>query len=145
MPAKSKPFDISTMRRAAEYRWCELAREGRDPLRARVRSLSIGEVERIPYSKDTQFQEAFQAIAPYVVEWNLTAENLTTGKEEDVPAPAEAGWETLTLLNHAEAIWIINQVRHGHLFQTDAEGKASRPSGITRVLPNGHDSAAATA
>ena len=142
MPAKRKTFDLSTVRRVAEYRWCELPREGRDPLRARVRRLSIGEVGSIPYTKDTQFQEAFESIAPYVAEWNLIAEDIASGDEVPVPPPAEAGWEVLTLLSHVEAIWLINQVRLGHLLQTDAEGKALRPSGTTPASPNGHDSAA---
>ncbi len=92
------------------------APEGSEPLTAKVQvNIPFLQLDAIPRGNEATFQDIFEGIARYVGEWNLTAEDLETGKVEPVPPPAEAGWEVLQCLDHMQAIWLIDKVRYGYL------------------------------
>jgi hypothetical protein len=153
--------DVSRYQRPARYRWFEYSEmpgleEGQEPLRVKLRSnLSFMELDQIPFSAGVSYTELFQAIAPYVVEWNVQRTVIETGEMEAVPPPAEAGWEVLQVLDHIEANWVAEQVKYGYLATaedaknaaealrkalTDAKKNGSRGSGTTPVPSNAEDS-----
>lgn len=119
----TEPFDISSLQRAPRYVWREVEREDADPLRVKVKDLSIAETNSIPALLRTQLSESLQVIAPFIVEWNFTAINTLTGKEVAVPPPAEVGWEVLELLEESEAGAILSWLKYPHVMKTEVEKK----------------------
>lgn len=153
MPKKKAGIvDLARYRRPARYReftYDEMPglEDGAEPLRVTVQSnLSFAELDAIPYGAGTPYVDVFKAIAPYVTAWNVQRVVHETGQLEDVPPPAEVGWEILQVLDHLEANWLMDKVKFGYLaVAADAEAaqkalrealerakkNASRPSGPT--------------
>lgn len=131
MPTKKKaepePFDLSSLRRATRYVWREVEREDDIPLRVKLRDLSMGETNAIPLTLKTPLTEALEHIAPYVVEWSLTAERTDTGEIVDVPPPAEVGAEVFDLLKTEEAGAILSWLKFPQQMRSADEKKESTP------------------
>ena len=126
MPSKKAApvFDISQYQPLARYHWREIEREDAAPLRVRLRDLSIGQTNAIPYGLKVPLTDAFAVIAPYVAEWDLRAVNTATGEEVDVPPPAEAGPGVLELLDSATGALLVTWLKAPHAMQAAAEKKS---------------------
>lgn len=136
---------VTGYRRAPRYRDFKLpsAEEGAEPLRVTVQSnLSFGQKGDI--SARGTFQDLFEQIAPYVIEWNYTALNHKTGLIEAVPPPAEGGPDALAVLDEAEVIWLAGVVKSGHLPQSEDDVETQKndfgPSESGPDAPNSPDS-----
>jgi hypothetical protein len=82
------PFDFTSLREAKHYIWREIERSNeKPPLRVKLLDLNIREAEAIPAGTRTPLKDSLQVVYRYVVEWDLEAENLQTGKTVAVPAP----------------------------------------------------------
>lgn len=142
MPAKKgkqavtvveKPvIDVSRYARPLRYREFTYSdmpglEEGQTPLTIKARSnLSFDEIDAIPFRTGVPYSDLFQSIAPHIVGWNVRRTVLETGIDEDVPPPAEAGWEVLQVLDHIEANWVAEQVKFGYLATAeDAQNAAA--------------------
>jgi hypothetical protein len=128
MPTKKKPtpiFDISRVAPEARYHWREIEREDRDPLRVKVLDLNIAQTEAIPYGMNVPLKDAFVAIAPYVVEWDLRLVDKESGDTVDVPPPAEYGPEVLDLLDTAAGIRLVSWLKAPHVMQAAQEREAA--------------------
>lgn len=121
-------FDISQFREETRYVWRDIEREAASPLRVKLRDLSIRQTNEIPWGLNVTLQESFKAIAQYVVEWSLEAENIETGDTVSVPPPAVAGWEVFELIGNTEASHIINWLKIPHYMKAEAEKKLQKPS-----------------
>ena len=92
--------------------------DGAQPFSARIRShLTFGQIDAIPHPllEGTRYAEIEQAIAPYVVGWNVLAENIETGEVEPVPPPAEAGPEAFKCVSGFEVQWLAIQLKQTSL------------------------------
>lgn len=107
-----RPKPVISLREAKRYVWRTVDRmEDRGILKFKVLDLNVLESEEIPTGIRVPLRDAAKKIAPYIVEWDLVAEDLTTGKEVPVPVPnasdpeatriAGAGneWELLFILD----------------------------------------------
>lgn len=134
------PIDIAALladlRRPANYIWREIEREGEDaaPLRVKVLDLTTKQTEDIPWGTRVKLRESYEAIAPYVVAWDLRAENIRTGEMIDVPPPAEAGPEVFELLTNAEGSALVNWLKVPTYMKAELE-KKSQPSTSTSKRP----------
>lgn len=101
------------------------AAEGAEPFRATiVTSLTFAEIAAIPLNSETTWPELFQAIAPYVTEWNAMGRNLETGEYEPLPPPAEAGPDVLRGVSTETSIFLATSLKTVHLKQPGtAEGE----------------------
>ena len=145
MPRKNaktpEPVEITGYRVRPRYRdvtcdWYELD-EGEEPFTATIRTnLTFDQLNAIPAGKDVTFEEVWQEIAPYVVGWNLVAENMSTGTVEPVPPPSEAGPIAFRALDSALSLWLIAQVRTAHLGGPERK-KEPTPSGSTPAPSDG--------
>lgn len=121
-------FDLTQFREERRYVWREIPREDGEPLRVKVLRLTLREVEDIPYSPTTPMRDVYAAIAPYVVEWNFTAENLTTGEVVPVPPPAEVGGEVFELMENIIGNEIAQWLKLPRFMERDEAKKASASS-----------------
>ncbi|MGB3305496.1 MAG: hypothetical protein WBA63_04865 [Thermomicrobiales bacterium] len=126
------PTPISAYQRKPRYKeyMLDLTDDGEqlEPLRVKVRSnLTFGELNDIPGGPDATFEEIFVAIAPHVIEWNASAMNAETGELEVVPAPAVAGPDALLVLDHLEALWLVQKVKYGYLGGDDRKKELTPP------------------
>lgn len=131
-----EPFDLSQLRAPRRYVWREIEREEDDPIRVKLLRLDMREAESIPYSKETPIKELHAAIAPFVAEWNFTAENQHTGEMIDVPPPAEIGGEVFELLDSSIGVEIATWLKLPNVMAQASEKKASTPSVTTDTPPN---------
>lgn len=145
------PLTLDSLREKKRYVWRTVDRlEDRGNLRFKALDLNVRESEAIPVTVRTPLREAAQAIAPYIVEWDLEAEDQNTGKNVPVPVPnasdpqatAIAGegneWELLFLLDDYTVnriiMWLKNpafmklQEKESEAEATKGEGKSSTPS-----------------
>jgi hypothetical protein len=100
-------FDIASLREVKHYFWREVDRgEDRPPLKVKLLDLNIREAEAIPSGIRTPLRDAMQAMADYVVEWDLQAEDTRTGKVVPVPAPGSAEAKQ----NYGEDAWQLFEV-----------------------------------
>lgn len=147
MPKKAKTvvdaasvFDISQYRDTARYYiWREIEREGQDPLRIKVQDLTVRQANDLAFPTTALLGDIYAAIAPYVVEWNLRAENLETGEIVDVPPPATLGPDAFELLPTSVATNIYLWLRTPWLMHSVTEKKASTPSTSTADPPSETD------
>lgn len=123
-------FDITKVQPEARYHWREIEREDREPLRVKVLDLNIAQTEVIPYGMKTPLRDAFEAIAPYVAEWDLRLVDKESGAVVDVPPPAEYGPDVLDLLDTATGIQLVSWLKAPHVMKAaqeradaDSEGK----------------------
>lgn len=127
----NEPFDITQFQRAKRYVWREIERpdsqenESLKPLRVKLLDLSIGQTNDIPLTMKTALSEVFPIIAPFVAEWDFTAENKQTGEVIPVPPPAEAGPEVFDLLATEEAGSILSWLKFPQQMRSAEEKKAS--------------------
>ena len=121
-------FDLTQIREERRYVWREIPREDGEPLRVKVLRLTLREVEDIPYSPTTPMRDVYAAIAPYVVEWNFTAENLNTGEVVPVPPPAEVGGEVFELMENIIGNEIAQWLKLPRFMERDEVKKASASS-----------------
>ena len=90
--------------------------DGEVPFTATIRTnLTFAQLEEIPSGDDATFPEVWEVIHPYVIAWNLMAEDASTGEIVDVPPPAEAGPDIAKMLEPQISYWLITQVRTAHL------------------------------
>lgn len=132
-------FDLSMFQEPKHYVWREIEREGQEPLRVKMQDLSIRQTNAIPWGLSVPLRDAFEAVAPYVVEWNFEAVNLETGETVSVPPPAEVGWEVFELLPNPVAGAIVNWLKIPFYMKTEAEKKASSGSTSTTDPPKNGD------
>jgi hypothetical protein len=139
-------FKLASLREAKRYVWRDIDRlEGRPPLRIKVLDLNIREAETIPVGLRTPLRDALKMCAPYVVDWNLEAEDLTTGKTIPVPAPGSGQaataitgegneWELLELLDDYTANRVILWLKNPAYMAV--QEKNSKPSGSGDASPD---------
>lgn len=84
-------------------------------------SIGIAETNAIPLGMKTPLPECLKVIAPHVVEWDLQAENLNSGKIIDVLARAEARWDVLELLSEEDAGTTISWLTFLHRMRAASE------------------------
>lgn len=127
-------------RRKKIYEYREFTKgEEPDALRVTIPvNLTFGELDEIPVR--SSYEELFDAIAPYVVAWNVVGINAETGAEEMVPPPAEAGRQVLPLLSRDEVEWIAARIKLGHLVDRDAVKKLLTPLATTDDSSSASDS-----
>ncbi len=147
MPARKKPvetpaafdavpeFDLALFRESAHYVIRDIPREDDEPLRVRVRDLSIRQTNAIPWGVNVPLRESFEHVAQYVVEWNLCAENVETGETVAVPPPAVVGWEVFELLPNSVGSDLVNWLKVPFFMKAEAEKKALTPSTSTTDPP----------
>lgn len=124
--------------REVECDWFELE-DGEVPFTATIRTnLTFAQLEEIPSGDNATFPEVWEVIHPYVIAWNLMAEDASTGEIVEVPPPAEAGPDVAKMLDAQMSLWLIAQVRMAHLGGIDRNEKVggdrkngSTPSGST--------------
>ena len=125
-------FDLSQYREQRRYVWREIEREDGPPLRVRIEDLSIRQTNDVPWGMDVSLKASMEAVAPYVVEWSLTAENLATGEIVAVPPPcSEAGWRVFELLPNSVAADIINWLKIPHYMKAEEIKKSQAASSST--------------
>lgn len=135
------------------YEWHEMPAEDGDedaPLRVQLQRLTVAEHEAIvPKDEKQKTANALGQAHQHITAWNLTAENIESGKIEPVPPPAELGEagtvaavEALLTINQAQ--WLYRRLLLGHALKVQDEKKALRLLGDTPESPNGRDSAAAS-
>lgn len=145
------PLTLDSLREKKRYVWRKVDRlDDRGILRFKALDLNVRESEAIPVTTRTPLREAAQAIAPYIAEWDLVAEDQNTGEEVPVPVPnasdpqatAIAGegneWELLFVLDDYTVnrliMWFKNpafmklQEKESEDEATKGEGKSSTPS-----------------
>lgn len=116
----------------------EWSPEGEEPFRATIiTSLSFAEIEAIPFSSETTYDEIFPTIAPYVVAWNAMGRNAETGEYEPLPAPADGGPEMLRKVEPRVTVFLASKLRTVHLGDQTVRPKALTPSGDTPAGRNG--------
>lgn len=128
--AAAPVFDLSQYREQRRYVWREIEREGDRPLRVKLLRLNLREVQEIPYKPSTPMAEVYQAIAPYVVDWDFQAVNLTTGETVDVPPPSEIGPGVFELMENTIgneiATWLLlPQIKQTALQKKDSTSSES--------------------
>lgn len=135
MPKKTAAPNVTGFRVRPRYRdvtcdWFDLE-DGEEPLKATIRTnLTFAQLEEIPSGDHVTFPEVWEVIYPYVVAWNVLAEDESTGDIVPVPPPAEAGPEVAKLLDAQMSLWLITQVRMAHLGGAERKN-GSAPSGGT--------------
>lgn len=117
------PFDLASLREAKHYVTRTIERlNDKPPITVKLLDLNIREAEAIPAGTRTPLKETMQAMAPFVTEWDMEAEDLRTGATVAVPAPgspeatAAVGegneWQLFELLDDVAAsniaIWLKN-------------------------------------
>lgn len=133
-------FDISQYRDTARYYiWREIERDDQEPLRIKVQDLTIRQANDLAFPATALLGDIYVAIAPYVVEWNLRAENLETGEIVDVPPPVTLGPEAFELLPTSVSTNIYFWLRSPWLMHAATEKKASTPSTSTTEPPSTSD------
>lgn len=137
--AEQPVFDLSQYREQRRYVWREIEREDGPALRVKLEDLSIRQTNGVPWGMDISLKASMEGVAPYVVEWNLTAENLATGEVVPVPAPAEAGWQVFELISNREAGDIINWLKIPHFMKAEEIKKSQAASSSTTELSSETD------
>lgn len=132
-------FDLSQFREQRRYVWREIEREGGEPLRVKLLRLTLREVEDIPYTATTPMRDVYAAIAPFVVEWNFTAENLETGEVVPVPPPAEVGGEVFELMENVVGNEIAQWLKLPRFMERDEQKKALASSENGEPPPSEND------
>lgn len=141
MPPRKKQdtapvFDLSMFQEPKVYVWREIEREGQDPLRVKMQDLSIRQTNAIPWGVAVPLRECFEAIAPYVTEWNFEAVNTETGELIPVPPPSQVGWEVFEMLPNSVGSDIINWLKVPHYMKLESEKKSSTASSNTTEASN---------
>ena len=130
------PFDLTSLQRVPHYVWREIEREDQEPLRVKLRDLSIRETNEIPIGASVKMSDVYPILAPYVVEWTLEALNTETGETIPVPPPAEAGWEVFELLNDEEGSAVLTWLKYPQAMKGLAQKKAQSSSTTTPTPAN---------
>lgn len=138
-PAQAPVFDLSQYREQRRYVWREIEREDDEPLRVKLLRLTLREVKAIPYSGTTPMSDIYKSIAPYVVDWNFRAENLTTGEVVDVPPPSVVGPEVLELMENVVGNEIAEWLLLPQIKQRSSQKKDSTSSEIGEPPPSDID------
>ena len=138
--ASAEVFDLSQFREEKRYVWREIEREGGEPLRVKLLRLTLREVEDIPYTTTTAMRDVYKAIAPYVAEWDFTAENLETGEVVPIPPPAEVGGDVFELMENTVGNEIAQWLKLPRFMERDELKKALASSENGEPPPSESDS-----
>lgn len=119
--------------------WIEPA-DGAERLWADVRSdIPLGVTDEIPFGQQHTHKEGWEAVAPWVVEWNAMGWDTATKTFQPVPAPAVGGPDVFRWLDPIVVEWLAFTLRTTYLnLVSDDQKKAS--SG-TESNPSDDDSA----
>ena len=105
---------------------------GGEPFRATiVTSLSFAEIEAIPFAGTTTYKEIFDAIHPYVLEWNALALNLETHEYEVAPPPATAGPDVFRTVDPLIASFLALSLKTVHQGNPEERQKKEQPASDT--------------
>lgn len=116
-----------------EALWPMWPEDGAEPFWADIRAnLTFADLDHIPVLGAT-FAEQWQAIAPWVVDWNAMAIDETTGEWAAVPPPAEAGPDALKTQPVSVTAFLVLCLKNG--YGTDIP-KGQRRSGATDATGN---------
>lgn len=136
--AAAPVFDIAQYRDTARYYvWREIEREDQEPLRVKLQDLTVRQTNDLAFGTDATMGDIYAAIAPYVVAWNLRAENLETGVVVDVPPPAEIGSDVFELLPNTVTLeiyfwlktpWLMRSAEKKEPDSTSSEPTEPQPS-----------------
>ncbi len=138
---KAKTVDYTSLKRARTYEWHEMeAAPGDDrpePLRVKLQRLTTREQESMPEGGITD-TEAMVTIAPFIAEWNLTAE---TGDGETVPVPVPSAVDDpadlmMQLLYFEERSWLYAELKMGAQLKVLREKKALMQFATTLASQN---------
>lgn len=106
--------------------------DGGQPFSARIRAhLTFGQMEEIPYGPGVAYRVIEDAIAPYVVGWNVMAENVESGQLEPVPPPAEAGVDAFKFIGGAEVEWLALELKTASLGSIDELNEREKNGTLT--------------
>jgi hypothetical protein len=114
--------------------------EGCEPLRATVRTnLTFDELDAIPVAVFVEdgtvmyrsTAEMRAAIAPYVLAWNIDADDVETGETVPVIPPAEAGPDVLRTVDPLITVWLASRLKTIHIPSKEDRGKDTPPSEAT--------------
>lgn len=98
-------------------------------------NLTYGEIDAIPYSRNALLQEAWEAMAPHVVAWNVSTIDPDTGEPVPVPPPAEGGWEVFSHLDAVETTWLLQLLKFAHLVPEEGEEERAKISAESASMP----------
>lgn len=100
--------------------------EGIEPFRATiVCSLSFDQIGMIKVGSGASYNDLFESIAPYVLDWNAEAFNVETKQWEPIDAPAVGGANVLSAVDPSIAYFLAAKLREVYL------GGDDRPKGLT--------------
>lgn len=104
--------------------WPQLAAdEGEIGLWAEVRDdLTFAQINAIPFGGDVVWRNAWEAIAPYVIDWNAEGLDVETGDYAPLPPPAQAGPEVFEQTPKAVTTWLVLELKMGPLRGPDPKG-----------------------
>src|SRR5262245_60664563 len=92
--------------REVECDWL-VPEEGFSPLWAVVRcDLPFGVLDAIPFGRGHTYQELWDAIAPYVLDWNALGWDAATGTRVPVDPPALGGPDVFQWVDPVVADWL---------------------------------------
>lgn len=123
--------------------WPALApEEGCAPLTATVQTnLTFEQLDAIPLTIKvnadgdgvliTCDDRVREAIAPYVVDWNAEAIDLTTGDPVPVPPPAEIGVKAFQAVDWQIGAWLAAQLKTVHRLPAPELTEKKEPTGST--------------
>lgn len=98
-----------------------------------VTSLTFAEIDAIPLHQESTYPELFEAMAPFVLEWNALAFNHATGEYDAVPPPAIAGPNALRAVPTEISLFLAAKLKTVHLGDDDERPKESKPSDDTHA------------
>ncbi len=114
--------------------------EGCEPLRATVRTnLTFDELDAIPVAVFVEdgtvmyrcTAEMREAIAPYVLAWNVEAEDSESGAFVPVIPPAEAGPDVFRGVDPLITVWLATRLKTIHIPSKEDAKKDTPPSAAT--------------
>jgi hypothetical protein len=117
--------------------WLEPA-DGAERLWADVRSdIPIGVTDEIPFGVQHTHREGWEAVAPWVTDWNALAWDTASRSMQPVPAPAVGGPEVFKYLDPIIVEWLAFTLRTTYLnLVSDDEKKASVGSANNPSAPD---------
>lgn len=119
------------------YVWAEYVEDDAEAdavaFRARIRSnLTFGEVETMVLDKEQPITDAWEMLAPYVVDWNLADADGTA-----VPAPATGGGQQFRFIPNGLFWQIFGDLKFRSMGHVDAKRLApSKATGSTDGATN---------
>lgn len=129
-----RPSTARSIRIEADVeRWPALApEEGGETLWAEVRdNLTFDELDAIPIGVDAKYTAIWKAIAPYILDWNVTGQVEGTDEWEVLPIPAEGGPGIFQKTPRSVTVWLATELKFGPTRMTPALKTDATTSGDT--------------